>query len=76
MPLKIAYIATDNASKGERKLSKKEEFHSKAVESLAETRIRDRERAKKRFAPEWAKVNALIEQRDELRRQLGYPDKK
>jgi hypothetical protein len=71
MSLKIAYIATDDAPKAERKLSKKEELHRKALESLAATRIRDRERAKKRFAPEWAKVNALIKERDELREQLA-----
>lgn len=70
MALKIAYIA-DNEANPERKLSKKELLHRKAVISLAETRIKDRERAKKMFAPERQRIAKLIEERNALRSRLG-----
>ena len=67
MPLKIAYIASDETPKRERKQTKNEELHRKALELIAVTRIKDRERAKKMFAAERAKLDVLIKERDELR---------
>ena len=73
MALKIVHLAGGGPDKiiRDRKPTPKEILHRKAVESMAATKIADRERAKKMFAPQRERINKLIEERDELRRQLA-----
>ena len=69
MTLKIVHIAGVDSDKAnsERKLSKKEILHQKAVEGLAARRIHDQKRADKLFAPEIKELNELKSKLAKLR---------
>jgi len=71
MALKIVHLAGADPDKTsrQRKLSKKEIIHRKAVEGLAARRIHDQKRAEKLFAPEIRELEVLKERLAKLKEQ-------
>lgn len=57
--MKIIYIKPIDAIEKPKRLSKKQRIHALAIESLADRRVHDQEKAKKMFAHKWEELRAL-----------------